>query len=66
MTARTSQLAALAAKMGLSPTSAVALPEVVTRAASHAGLSEDALILELDRNKALRDYLAGVCVTVTR
>lgn len=64
MTNQTAALANLAALMGLSIPAAVALPTAVTVAAGKVRMSEDRFLAEMNRNAALRAYVAQVCEQV--
>jgi rRNA pseudouridine-1189 N-methylase Emg1 (Nep1/Mra1 family) len=55
----------LAKKMMLTPTQAVALPEVVTSAARECKMSEQQIIQSCYENGAVREYLASICRKVT-
>lgn len=57
----TGRLVRLAARMGLTPLAAVALPTVVEVAARKAGMTNEAMLAECDVNSALREYLAEIC-----
>jgi hypothetical protein len=63
---RISAIADLALKMGLAPVDAVALPTVITVAASKVRMSETSMIAEALNNAPLRDYLAGICATAAK
>jgi hypothetical protein len=62
----TSNLTLLATAMKLSPAEAVALPTCIEVAARKVGLSQPALVSQAIYNVPLRDYLAGVCRSVTQ
>lgn len=57
----TELLARLALRMALTPAQAAALPLVVERAASHAGLTDAQLIEACLLSRPLTHYLAGIC-----
>ena len=59
-------LVTLAKKMMLTPSQAVALPEVISSAAQKCGMSEAALVASCFDNGQVRDYLASVCRQVTK
>lgn len=60
------RLAVLARKMMLNTMQAVALPAVVTRAAVHAGITEDEFVTKCFDLPELAQYVAGVCRRVTQ
>lgn len=65
MRATTNELATLAARAGLSIPAASALPAVVTKMASAAGMHERAFIAEAAyRNAELRGYIAQIAEQV--
>lgn len=55
------RIASLAAKMGLSPVAAIALPTTLDCAGQSLGLSRAQLVAHCETNAPLRDYLATVC-----
>ena len=63
--ALTTRLSIVARKMMLTAAQAVALPSVITKAASGQSMSEDALIDACMNNAAVCQYLASICRTVT-
>jgi len=62
---KTLALASLASFMGLSVTAAVALPTALEVAARKIGMSESQMMWEINKNAALRAYIAKVCEQVT-
>lgn len=63
--AQATRLSIVARKMMLTASQAVALPSVISKAASGQGMSEDALIDACMNNAGVCQYLASVCRTVT-
>lgn len=61
---RTQALADLAARMGLRPADAIALPTVIEVAARKMGISFVAMINEAKASPELCDYLGDCCVAV--
>jgi hypothetical protein len=56
----------LAKKMMLTPSQAVALPQVITSAARECKMSEQQIIQSCYENGEVRDYLASICRKVTQ
>lgn len=62
----TNDLQILAARAGISPAQAIALPAAVTKMAKVAGMHERAFIAEATyRNRELRAYIANICAEAT-
>jgi hypothetical protein len=62
----TSQLTMLARKMMLTPSQAVALPQVITQAAAGQQMTEQALVDILMSNSAAAGYVASICRSVVK
>lgn len=58
------KLYTLAAKMGLDPVQAVALPATVTVVAQKAGISEDGVINSAMNDKEVLDFLKGIVAKI--
>lgn len=55
-------LAPVAAMMRMPKEALVALPTVVEAFARKAGMPADAMVIQLLKNEALRDYAAKICL----
>jgi hypothetical protein len=56
----------LAKKMMLTPTQAIALPEVITRCAEVGNLTESQFVMRALGDAALREFVREICVTVSK